>query len=98
MIEAFLENHIATVATFFLVSAYLPQVIKTYRTKSVDGISLMFWALITIALGLLTVNAAYVFYLYGTYGYLLMETFNFGLAFVMLVMTLKYRKKEAKEL
>jgi uncharacterized protein with PQ loop repeat len=96
VIESFLENHIATIATFFLITAYLPQVIKTYRTKVVDGISLSFWALISTALGCLLINATFLFLKYGTYGYLIMEAFNFGLAFVMLVMVLKYRKKEAK--
>lgn len=91
MIESFLENHIATIATVLLVGAYLPQVIKTYRTKNVEGISLPFWVLISSALGCLLINALFLFLKYGTYGYLLMEAFNFGLAFVMLVMVLRYR-------
>jgi uncharacterized protein with PQ loop repeat len=96
MIEAFLENGIASLATFFLVIAYIPQVVRTYKTKEVEGISLQFWVLINVALTLLLVNAIVVYIKYGTYGYLITETFNEGLAFVMLVMVLKYRKKSRK--
>jgi uncharacterized protein with PQ loop repeat len=92
----FLENYIASIATFFLVVAYLPQVIHTYRTKKVDGISLPFWALINVALTCLLINAAFIYVKYGTWGYLVTEILNEGLAFVMLVMVLKYRKKGAE--
>jgi uncharacterized protein with PQ loop repeat len=76
MMQGFLENYIASIATFFLVIAYLPQVIKTYRTKSVDGISLPFWALINVALTCLLINALFIFIKYGTWGYLLTEVLN----------------------
>ena len=93
--QEFLLNGIASIATFPLVAAYIPQVIQTYRTKNVEGISLPFWILITVALFLLLVNSIVVFAVFGTWGYMLMETFNFGLAATMLVMTLKYRRKKA---
>jgi uncharacterized protein with PQ loop repeat len=93
MLTSFLENGIASVATFFLIVAYIPQVITTYKTKVVDGIDPNFWRLITIALGLLFINSIYIFVKYGTWGYMFMEAFNFGLAFIMLVMVVKYRKK-----
>jgi uncharacterized protein with PQ loop repeat len=98
MIEAFLENGIASLATFFLVIAYIPQVVRTFKMKEkgVEGISLQFWVLINVALTLLLINAIVVFVKYGTYGYMITETFNEGLAFVMLVMVLKYRKKSRK--
>jgi uncharacterized protein with PQ loop repeat len=90
----FLENHIANIATFFLVIAYLPQVIKTFKTKNVDGISLPFWALINVALSCLLINAIFIFIKYGTWGYMVTEIFNEGLAFIMLVMVLRYRKRK----
>jgi uncharacterized protein with PQ loop repeat len=93
LILGFLENGIASVATFFLIIAYIPQVITTYRTKVVDGIDPNFWRLITIALGLLFINSIYIFIKFGTWGYMFMEAFNFGLAFAMFVMVEKYRKK-----
>jgi uncharacterized protein with PQ loop repeat len=93
-VAGFLENHIASIATFFLVVAYLPQVIKTYKTKNVEGISLPFWALINVALTCLLINAIFIFLKYGTWGYMVTEIFNEGLAFIMLIMVIKYRKKE----
>lgn len=92
MIEGFLENGIASLATFFLVVAYIPQVIQTYKTKNVEGISLTFWLLISIALTLLLINSIVVFVKYGTYGYMITESFNSALAYVMLVMVVRYRK------
>lgn len=95
MVEAFLLNGIASVATVFLTVAYIPQIIQTFRTKNVDGISLQFWILLNIALTLLLINAAVVFATTGVWGYLVTEILNESLAFVMLVMVMKYRRKEA---
>lgn len=92
MLEGFLENGIASVATFFLIVAYIPQVVTTYRTKDVRGIDPWFWRLISIALILLWINSLYIFILYGTWGYLLMESFNATLAVAMFVMVEKYRR------
>lgn len=94
LLTEFLENYIASVATFFLIVAYIPQVVTTYRTKVVTGIDPNFWRLITIALGLLFINSVFLFIKYGTWGYMFMEAFNFGLAFAMFVMVEKYRKKD----
>lgn len=96
--SGFLLDIVPTIATVFLVAAYIPQVIKTYRTKDVTGVSLPFWMLINVALTLLLINAITIYVKFGTWGYLVTEIFNEGLAFVMLVMVLKYRNKEnAKE-
>ncbi|WP_405101721.1 PQ-loop domain-containing transporter [Oceanobacillus sp. FSL H7-0719] len=91
--ENFLLNHIATLATFFLVVAYIPQVIHTFKTKDVTGISQSFWILISIALGCLLINATYLLITTGVYGYFITELFNFSLSTAMLIMTLKYKKK-----
>lgn len=90
----FLLNYLPTLATIFLVAAYIPQVIKTFKTKDVTGVSLPFWVLINIALTCLLINAFVIFIKFGTYGYLVAELFNEGLALVMLIMVIKYRKKK----
>lgn len=90
----FLLNYLPTIATVFLVAAYIPQVVKTYRTKNVEGISLQFWLLINIALTCLLINATVIFIKFGTWGYMVTEIFNEGLALVMLIMVIKYRKKK----
>lgn len=92
----FLLNILPSIATVFLVAAYIPQVVKTYRTKDVSGVSLPFWVFINIALSAMLINAITIFIKFGTWGYMVTEIFNEGLAFVMLVMMLKYRTKKAK--
>lgn len=94
--EQILLNLVPTLATVFLVIAYVPQVAQTYRTKNVEGISFSFWVLINIALTLMLINATKIFIDTGAWGYLLAESFNEGLAFVMLIMVIKYRKKKEK--
>lgn len=96
--EEFLLNILPTIATVFLVMAYIPQVVKTFRTKDVTGVSLPFWLLINVALTCLLINATVIFIKFGTWGYMLTELFNEGLAFIMLVMVLKYRKNTKGEI
>lgn len=95
--SGFLLDIIPSIATVFLVAAYIPQVIKTFRTKDVTGVSLPFWLLINVALSLLLINAITIYVKFGTWGYMVTEIFNEGLAFVMLVMVLKYRKKPKED-
>lgn len=65
----------------------------TYKTKNVEGMSLAFWIILNFALSFLVINAIVVYITSGVWGYLLTEIFNEGLAFVTLMMILKYRKK-----
>jgi uncharacterized protein with PQ loop repeat len=65
----------------------------TYRTKNVEGMSLAFWIILNFALSFLVVNAIVVFLTSGVWGYMVTELFNEGLAFVTLMMVLKYRRK-----
>lgn len=95
MIENFLLNGIASVATFFLVFAYIPQMVRTYRTKDVTGISLQFWIIMNAALTLMLINSVVIFIAHGTWGYMVTEAFNEGMAAIILGMVLKYRNKEA---
>jgi uncharacterized protein with PQ loop repeat len=94
MLTAFLLNSLATVAGIVLAFCYIPQIKKTLQTKNVEGMSLSFWIILSIALFLLTVNALTVFLLTGVWGYLVTEIFNLGLALVMLTLVVKYRKKK----
>jgi uncharacterized protein with PQ loop repeat len=89
-----LMNIIPTIATFFLIFCYLPQLIKTYRTKDVSSISLPFFIMLNIALTLLLINSILLFSQNGNWGYVVTYIFNEGLAAVMLIMILKYRKKQ----
>jgi uncharacterized protein with PQ loop repeat len=81
------------IATVFLTICYLPQIIRNYRTKDVSSMSLTFWILLNIALTCLLTNAFVIFLQFGTYGYLVTEILNEGLAFIVLIQVLKYRKK-----
>lgn len=90
---ALLLNGLPTIATVILVIAYVPQIIKTYRTKDVTGVSLLFWVLMNIALSLMLVNAITIFIQFGTWGYAITEIANLSLAAVMFVMVIVYREK-----
>jgi uncharacterized protein with PQ loop repeat len=76
-----------------LAYSYIPQIKETRATKNVDGINKSFWILISTALLGLTVSTGAVFYYFGTWGNFVLEIFNFGLAFYMLTLVQKYKKK-----
>lgn len=44
---------LASIGQFIWIYSYLPQLIKTYKTKNVEGMSLMTW--ITFAIGYLII-------------------------------------------
>lgn len=92
MIEILL-NVIPIIATVFLIICYFPQIAQTYKSKDVSSISLGFFAMLNIALTLLLINSILLFTQNGNFGYVVTYVFNEGLAFVMLVFILKYRKK-----
>lgn len=88
----FLLNLLPTIAGILLGICYIPQIVKTYKTKDVESMSTAFWIILNFALSFLVVNAFVVYATSGVWGYLVTETFNEGLAFVTLLMVLKYRK------
>lgn len=92
MITHFLLNLLPTIAGVLLGICYIPQIIKTYKTKDVSSMSLSFWIILNFALSFLVVNSVVVFKTSGVWGYMVTEIFNEGLAFVMLAMVIKYRK------
>jgi uncharacterized protein with PQ loop repeat len=91
--DKFLLDLLPMAATFFLTLCYVPQIIRTYKTKDVSSMSLSFWVMLNIALSFLLVNATVIYLKFGTWGYMVTEILNEGLAFVMLIMVIKYRKK-----
>ena len=93
MIENLL-NVLPIVATFFLVACYLPQLIHTLKTKEVEDISLTFFAMLNVALTLLLINSILLYTQNGNFGYVVTYIFNEGLALAMLILILKYRKKD----
>jgi uncharacterized protein with PQ loop repeat len=94
--EHFLLNLLPTIAGVLLGICYIPQIIRTIKTKNVEGISLSFWIILNFALTFLVINAYVVWKVSGAWGYLVTEIFNEGLAFVMLILVFKYRKKNKK--
>lgn len=92
--DKILLDYLPVLSTLFLTACYTPQVLMTYRTKDVKSISLMFWVLLNIALTCLLINAAVVFIKFGTYGYLVAEIINEGFALVMLIMVIKYKRRD----
>lgn len=91
--ESFLMEFLPILATIFLTICYVPQIVKIHRTKDVSSQSLSFWVLLSIALGLLLTNAFMIFMAFGTYGYLITEIINLGLALTVLSQVIRYRKK-----
>lgn len=89
----FLLNYLPILGTIFLTICYFPQIRKTYILKDVDGMSVLFWLSLNVALIFMTINAICIFIEYGTWGTMVTEILNEGLALIMLIMVLKYRKK-----
>lgn len=92
--ENFLLNILPSIAGVVLVLCYLPQIITTIKTKDVKSMNLWFWVILSIAIFMLVINGLAIFIVHGTWGYLLTEVMNFSLAIVMLVLVIKYRKKQ----
>lgn len=83
-----------SLATIFISIAYLPQILKTLRTKSVEDLSLGFWILINAFLICMVSNATYLLLTADGLGYFITEVINFALAAVVLIQILIYRKKK----
>lgn len=94
--ENFLINLLPSIAGILLGICYIPQIKKTYQIKNVEGMSLAFWSVLNVALTFLVINSIVVFLTTGYWGYMVTEFFNEGLALIMLILVLKYRKKGNK--
>lgn len=93
--ENFLLNLLPSIAGILLGICYIPQIVKTIKTKDVSSMSLSFWVILNFALTFLLINSIVVFITsdYEVWGYMATEIFNEGLALVMLILVLKYRTK-----
>lgn len=89
-------NIAPTLATIFISIAYLPQIIKTQKTKSVEDLSLGFWILINAFLICMLSNATYLLITADGLGYFLTELVNFIFAAIVLIQILVFRKKNKK--
>lgn len=90
----FVVNWIPMIAGFLLMICYTPQLLKTFRTKNVEGFSVMFWVVLSAALACFVLNALSLLALgSGSIGYLISELLNLSMALTMLVMILVYRKR-----
>lgn len=92
----FLLNLLPSLAGIVLAFCYIPQIMTTLRTKDVSGMDLRFWLILDLALAMLLTNAIVVYLQFGTWGYMVTEAFNLGLAIIVTILVLKYRKKEKK--
>jgi len=84
-----IENIIGFAAGFLIAVSMIPQVIKSYKTKSVEDVS--FLMLIIIALG------AFLWTIYGTLikslPIMVMDGFAFFVNLLLIFIKIKYRKK-----
>lgn len=92
-LQFFLTNVLPMISGIVLAISYIPQIKETRETKNVEGVNKNFWVLISLALFGLTVSTGAVFCYFGTWGNFILEIFNFGLAFYMLTLVKKYKKK-----
>lgn len=83
-----------SLATVLITLTYMPQIIKTYKTKSVKDLSVAFWVLLLGFLVCMVSNATYLFITAPNgLGYLLTEIVNFTLAAVVFGQIVYYTKK-----
>jgi MtN3 and saliva related transmembrane protein len=83
-----------TLSSILITIAYLPQIIKTLKTKSVRDLSLGFWILISSFLVCMVTNATYLYLTTpNSLGYLITEAINLLLALVVLFQIIYYSKR-----
>jgi uncharacterized protein with PQ loop repeat len=83
-----------TLSSILITIAYLPQVVKTQKTKSVEDLSLGFWILISAFLVCMVLNATYLLATAHAVGYFVTEMINFIFALTVLTQILVFRKRK----
>jgi uncharacterized protein with PQ loop repeat len=81
-------------ATILITVTYVPQIIKTFKTKSVEDMSLLFWILLNSFLFCIWINSLFAWIDSGNFGLFMMESINFLLAIIVIIQVLVYRKKK----
>lgn len=92
-----LINILPMLAIPLLTLGYIPQVVKTYRTKDVRGISKTFWFMLSAALACVLTAQITAFVVYGTWGLMVKEIINFIPAVAMAIMVVKYSKEDSND-
>jgi uncharacterized protein with PQ loop repeat len=93
MLRLFAYNIAPTLATILISITYIPQIVKTYKTKSVEDLSFWFWVILNMFLFCMWTNSLFSLIDSGNVGYFITETINWALAIVVFMQILKYRKK-----
>lgn len=84
------------IATILLVICYLPQLIKTHKTKNVEGMAVWFWILLISSLSLFLIYNILLFIEFGVYMGIITEGANVLFAIIVLIQVLMYRNKSTK--
>lgn len=91
----FVVNFVPLISGVLLAVCYTPQLLKTFRTKNVEGFSLTFWLILDVALLCFVINALSLLALgSGSYGYLMAELLNLSMSLAMTIMIIKYKEKK----
>ncbi|MGL5615978.1 MAG: PQ-loop domain-containing transporter [Sarcina sp.] len=72
-----------------LVYAYFPQIYRLFKYKQAEGMNLQFWTILTIGLTCVAINLSICdvnYFIQGT------QWFNVILAFIVLVLSVKYKR------
>lgn len=87
-------NILPTIATIAISVTYVPQIIKTHRTKSVNDMSVMFWILLNVFLLCMWTNSLFAFIDSNNVGYFVTQSINWLLAIIQTTQLFMYKKKK----
>lgn len=87
----FLLNVLPQIATVLIALMYVPQIVRTHKTKNVEGIAVSFWILLVAALIVNTTNALIIYTTSGVYGTLITQSVNLTLAITVLTQVAYYK-------
>lgn len=81
------------VGWIILTVGYLPQIIKVYKEKKAEGLSLTTFASVTLWIGLMEVYAINLYFVKGAWlFFLITNTLAFLSVAALLILILKYKK------
>lgn len=80
-------------ATPLLTLSYLPQIWSLYKTGNTEGIDIRFWYILNTSLLMLFIMAMDIYMTTGSKGMLIAQSLNLGLAIVVMIQVIYYRKK-----
>lgn len=90
MVPPWLQEAIGSAAGFLTTVAFVPQVLKTWRTRSTRDISLAMWVTFWLGVALWTVYGAII----GSWPMMIANTITLVLAGTVLVLKLANRGRE----